>query len=89
MNTDSQWTTQEACFARAAQVWLAVYHNTSADSGERVPRSKRIARASELGSFQSNLCSSRGYERLQKSKDALKDRFENVNIYIYLLIQNV
>ena len=35
----------------------------------------------ELGSCQSNLCNSWGYERLQKSKDSLKDCFENVNIY--------
>ena len=26
------------------------------------------------------LCNSRGYERLQKSKDSLEDCFENVNI---------
>ena len=45
--------------------------------------SKCIARACELGSCQSNLCSSWGYERLQKSKDSLKDCFENVN-YIFL-----
>ena len=24
MNTDSQWSKQEACFARATQVWLDV-----------------------------------------------------------------
>ena len=30
MNTDSQWSKQEACFAHATQVWLAVNHNTSA-----------------------------------------------------------
>ena len=41
MNTDSQWCKQEACFARATRVWLAVNHNTSATS------SKRIARSSE------------------------------------------
>ena len=26
---DSQWNKQEACFARATQVWLAVNHNIS------------------------------------------------------------
>ena len=37
MNTDSQWSTQEAiCFARATQVSLAVNHNTSVTSGERI-----------------------------------------------------
>ena len=25
----NQWSKQEACFARATQVWLAVNHNTS------------------------------------------------------------
>ena len=32
LNTDSQWSKQEACFARATQVWLAVNHNTSVTS---------------------------------------------------------
>ena len=49
---------QEACFAGATPVWLAVNHNTSVTSGELVQCSKRIARASELGSCQSNLCNS-------------------------------
>ena len=43
--------------------------------------SKRIASANKLGSCQSILCNSWGYERLQKSKDSLKDCFENVNIH--------
>ena len=47
---------QEACFARATQVWLAVNRNTSITSSERVRCSKRIARVSELGRCQSNLC---------------------------------
>ena len=50
MNNDSQWSKQEACFARGTQVWLAVNHNTSITSGEFVRCSERIARASELGS---------------------------------------
>ena len=49
-------TKHEACFERATQVWLAVDHNTSVTSGEMIQCSKRIARASELGSCQSNLC---------------------------------
>ena len=75
--TDSQLSKQEACCARASAslVWLAVNHNTSITSGELVQCLKRIAQASELGSCQSNLCNSRGYERLQKSKDSLKDCF--------------
>ena len=55
MNTDSQWSKQEACFARASQVWLAVNHNNSVTSGELIQCSKRIARASELGSSQKKL----------------------------------
>ena len=51
---------EEACFARATRVWLAVIN-----SGEPVRSSKRIARASGLGTCQSNSCSSWGYERLQ------------------------
>ena len=46
VNTGSQWSKQEACFARATQVWLDVNHNTSVTSGERIRCSKRIARAS-------------------------------------------
>ena len=79
MNTDSQWSKQEACFAHATQVWLAVNHNTSATSGERFRCSKRIALAGEPGSCQSILCSSLGYEPLQKFKDSQKDCFKNVN----------
>ena len=42
--------------------------------------SMRIAQASELGSCQSNVCHSLGYEWLKKSKDSLKACFENVNM---------
>ena len=34
VNMDSQWSKQEACFACATLVWLAVNHNTSFTSGE-------------------------------------------------------
>ena len=54
VNTDSQWSKQEACFTRATQVWLAVNHNTSVTSGQLIRCSKQIARASELGSCQLN-----------------------------------
>ena len=84
MNTDSQWSKQEACFTRANQVWLAVNHNTSVTSDEWIWWSKRIPRVSELGSCQSNVFHSWGYERLQKSKDSLKACFENVNISWWL-----
>ena len=58
------------------------HHNSSVTSCEWVRYSKRIAQASELGSCQSNLCNSWGYERLEKYKDSLKDCFENVNIVL-------
>ena len=32
MNTDNQWSKQEACFGCVTLVWLAVNHNTSATS---------------------------------------------------------
>ena len=51
MNTDSQMSKQETCFACATQVSLSVNHNTSVTSG-----SKHIALTSEFGSCQSNLC---------------------------------
>ena len=80
LNTASQWSKQEVCFARATRLWLAVNHNTSGISGEWIWCPKRIAQASERGSCQSSLCYSWGYERLQKSKDSLKDCFKSVNI---------
>ena len=43
----------EACFACVTQAWLAVNHTTSVTSGECLRCSKRIARASQLGSCQS------------------------------------
>ena len=81
MNTHSQWSKQEACFAHAAWLWLAVNHNTRATSGKWVWCSKRVARTSELGRCQSNLCHSWGYELLENSKDSLEAYFENVNIF--------
>ena len=66
-------------------VWLAVNHSTSINSGKWVRYSKRIAWASELGSCQSNLLNSVGYEPLQKSKDLLKDCFKNVNIHVIIM----
>ena len=58
LEQDSQWSKEEACFARATRVWLAVNNNTSITSGEKVRCSKRNARTSELGSCQSNECCS-------------------------------
>ena len=59
MNTDSQWSKQEACFASATRVWLAVKllitTPVSLLANEFDVRSV-FARASELGSCQSNLC---------------------------------
>ena len=34
VNTDREWSKQEACFACVTQVWLAVNHNNSITSGE-------------------------------------------------------
>ena len=50
MNTDSQWSKQKACFARAIRGWLPVNHNTSVTSGEGFRCSKRVTPSSELGS---------------------------------------
>ena len=65
-------------------MWLAVYHNTTITSGEWVWCSKRIARSIwpelSLAAVNQILGNPRGYERLQKSKDSLKDWLENVNI---------
>ena len=66
-SSHSQWSKQEACFARATQALLEFNHRTSVTSGEWIRCSMSIARASELGSCQSNLCHSWGYERLKKN----------------------
>ena len=79
MNTDSQWNKKETCFVSATLVWLKVIHNTSFTSGELAQCLKRITWASELGSCQSYLCTSLGFEQFQKSKGSFKDCFENVN----------
>ena len=48
MNTDSQWSKQEACFACVTQVWLIVNHNTSVTSGELIRCLKCIAQQESL-----------------------------------------
>ena len=67
VNTDSQWSKREACFALATQIWLTVNHNTSVTSGEWILCWQCTAWASELGSCQSNLCHSWGYEWSKKN----------------------
>ena len=59
-------------------MWLTVNHNISNTSGEWVRCWKHIARAIELGSCQSDLCNSWGYESLRKSKDLLKGAGQNI-----------
>ena len=48
MNTYSQWSKQEACFACATQVWLAVNHNTNVTSGEKIRCSSVLHRQVSL-----------------------------------------
>ena len=81
VNTDSQWSKQKACFARATRVWLAVNHNTSVTAFEWIRCLRRITAVNQI------LCRSWGYERLQNSKDSLKAFFENVKIWTYELIR--
>ena len=42
MNTDSQWSKQEACFACVTRLWIAINHNTSVTSDELVRRLKLL-----------------------------------------------
>ena len=86
---DNQWSKQEACFACAYQVLFAVIHNTSVTSGEWVQCLKRIARESKLGSCQSNLCHSWGYERLQKILRFIKGLLWKCKYYIGVGYGNV
>ena len=56
MYTGSQWSKQEACFARATLEILAVNDTTSVTFGECIQCSKRFARTNGLGHCQSTLC---------------------------------
>ena len=80
MNTDSQWSEHGACFARATQVRLAVYHNTSNTSGERVRCLKRIARAVSLPDVNQISFIYETMNGCENLINSLKDCFENVNI---------
>ena len=46
MNRDSQWSKQDACFARATQALLAVNHYINVTSDECIRCSKGIAQVS-------------------------------------------
>ena len=86
MNTDSQWGKQEACFACATQVWLAVKHNTSVTSGNEfdvwsvLHGQVSLAVVNQIYVIHEamNDC------KKKKSKDSLKNCFENVHIVTYL-----
>ena len=64
---DKQWSKQEACFARATQVWLAFNHNTSIISGKRVVSHAAVNQIYVI------------HEAMNGCKNL--DCFENVNIY--------
>ena len=63
MNTDSQWSKHEVCFAHAIQVWLAVNHNTSVTSGDEFDVRSELHEQVSLAAVNQNLCGSSGYER--------------------------
>ena len=79
MNTDSQWSKQEACFAHATQVWLAVNITpVSLLANEfNVPSvlhgQVSLAAVNQIYVFHESM------NELQKSKDSLKACFGNVN----------
>ena len=58
MNTDSQRSKQEACFARATRVWLTVNHNASVTSSEfDIEDKKQLASNTWVGfKFQITKC---------------------------------
>ena len=71
-----------ACYAQATRIWLAVNHNTSITIANECGVLSALHGQVSLAAVNQILCNSRGYERLQKSKDSLKDCFENVNMYV-------
>ena len=68
MNTDSQWSKQEACFARAITTPVSHLANEF-DIRSELHGQVGLAAVNKI------VCRSRGYQRLQKSKDLLKDCF--------------
>ena len=58
MNTDSQWSKQEACFAHATQLWLAVNHNISVTSGDEFDVQSELHRQVCLAAVNQLLCGS-------------------------------
>ena len=73
MNTDSQWSKHEACFAHATQVWLTVNHTISVTLSV-LHGQVRSAPVNQNYVFHEamNCC--------KKSKDSLNACFENVKI---------
>ena len=77
MNTNSQWSKQEAYFAGVTQVSITTPVPFLAN--EFYVRSK-LHRQVSLAAVNQILCCSCGYEQLHKSKDSLKACFENVHM---------
>ena len=82
MNTDSQWSKQETCFACATHVWLAVIHNTSFTSGESARYSKRITLEVSLATVNHICVIHEAMNGCKKSKGSFKDCFAKINIII-------
>ena len=79
LNTDSQWSKQEDCFAGATRVWLDVNHNTSITSGEEFNVRSILHRHVSLAGV-NQICVIHEAMNGCKNLDSLKDCFENVNI---------
>ena len=62
MNTGSLWSKQEACFAHATSVWLAVNHNISVTS-----MSDKYCMGKRAWQLSIKLCHSWGYEQFYLS----------------------
>ena len=58
VKTYSVWSKQDACFARATQVWLVVKHNTSITSGNEFDVRSELHGQASLAAVSQILCRS-------------------------------
>ena len=73
-NTDSQWSKQEACFARATQMWLSITTPVSHLANEFDVRIELHGQVS-LAAVNQIFVIHEAMNGLKKSKDSLKDCF--------------
>ena len=80
MNTDNQLGKQEACFARATQVWLAVNHKPGSHLTDEFDVRSVLHGQVSLAAVNKIYAIHEAMNGCKKSKGPLEACFENVNI---------